>query len=231
MQSACPCQGPAGPTDIPALAPGGYSSSCRRIPGLLVYLRLQDRTYDRLDNRLAHRACLPRVSDKFGTPEHRRRWSDLHAAIQLTEKQQSLVKSFTRRMHIACLAGAWCGDCVYQCPILDHVQKANGLIEVRFFDRDADAAIAAELKVCGGSRVPVVAFLSEDLQEVSRYGDRTLARYRQMMQQMFGPSCSSGLVLPSGADLAAVVQDWLDEFERVAWLLRTSPRLRQVHGD
>jgi hypothetical protein len=52
-----------------------------------------------------------------------------------------------------------------------------------------------------------------------------------MMAQMFGPSCPSGLTLPAGEDLAAVVQDWLDEFERVQWLLRISPRLRQSHGD
>jgi hypothetical protein len=31
--------------------------------------------------------------------------------------------------------------------------------------------------------------------------------------------------------LAAVTQDWLDEFERVQLLLRLSSRLRQKHGD
>ncbi|MES1213254.1 MAG: thioredoxin family protein [Singulisphaera sp.] len=168
---------------------------------------------------------------RHGTPEHRRRWTDAHAAVKLTDAQRALVASFTRRMPVACLAGAWCGDCVYQCPILDHVARANPLIEVRFFDRDAHPELAAELKLCGGSRVPVVVFLSEDWQEIGRYGDRTLSRYRQMMAQMFGPSCSSGLVLPTGAELAAIVQDWLNEFERLQALLRISPRLRQLHGD
>ncbi len=74
-------------------------------------------------------------------------------------------------------------------------------------------------------------FLSEDYQEIGRYGDRTLSRYRQMMAQMFGPSCASGLVLPTGPELNAIVQDWLNEFERVQSLLRISPRLRQLHGD
>ncbi|MCI0378548.1 MAG: hypothetical protein L0215_13145 [Gemmataceae bacterium] len=31
--------------------------------------------------------------------------------------------------------------------------------------------------------------------------------------------------------LVQVAQDWLDEFERVQWLLRLSPRLRAMHGD
>jgi hypothetical protein len=169
--------------------------------------------------------------DKHGSPEHRRRWSELHAAVRLTAGQRELFGRFSRSMRVACLAGAWCGDCVYQCPILDHFQQASSLVEIRYFDRDAHPRLAEELKMCGGSRVPAVVFLSEDLQEVGRCGDRTLARYRQMMAQLFGPSCASGLVLPSGDELAAVVQDWSDEFERVQWLLRISPRLRQLHGD
>lgn len=169
--------------------------------------------------------------DRHGTPEHRRRWSDLHSAVEFTAAQRELLGRFTRQMNIACLAGAWCGDCVYQCPIFDHLAAACPLIKVRYWDRDASPEVAGELKVCGGARVPILVFLSEDLQEVSRYGDRTLSRYRQMMEQMFGAACPTGLVLPSGEELAAVVQDWFDEFERVQWLLRTSPRLRQLHGD
>jgi thiol-disulfide isomerase/thioredoxin len=186
-----------------------------------------------IDWNVSYSAGLPYAEflAKHGSQEHQRRWSDVHAALQLSDAQRDLFGGFTRQMHVACLAGAWCGDCVYQCPIFDHIQHATNRLDVRFFDRDAHPELAAELKVCGGSRVPVVVFLSEDFQEVSRYGDRTLSRYRQMMAQMFGPSCSSGLVLPAGDELAAVVQDWADEFERVQWLLRTSPRLRQVHGD
>ncbi len=169
--------------------------------------------------------------ERHGTAEHRRRWGDAHAAVQLTPAQHELLGKFTRRMHVACLAGAWCGDCVYQCPILDHFAHASESLDLRFFDRDAHPELATELKICGGSRVPAVVFLSEDFQEVGRYGDRTLSRYRHMMQQMFGPSCASGLVLPTGDELAAIVQDWLDEIERLQWLLRISPRLRQLHND
>jgi hypothetical protein len=30
---------------------------------------------------------------------------------------------------------------------------------------------------------------------------------------------------------AEVLQEWLNEFERVQWMLRLSTRLRQKHGD
>src|ERR1700685_1854142 len=96
---------------------------------------------------------------KFGTDEHRRRWANVHAAIQLTDAQRELLASFRRPMKILCLAGAWCGDCVNQCPIFDHFARATSSLDVRYHDRDAAAGLAAELKICGGGRVPVVVFL------------------------------------------------------------------------
>ncbi len=168
---------------------------------------------------------------KHGSDEHRRRWADLHGRIQLTEAQRQLVASFQREMKVLCLAGAWCGDCVNQCPIFDHFASANERIQIRYLDRDTHPELAAELKVCGGARVPVVVFASEDGFEVGRYGDRTLSKYRKIAADQLGPSCPTGLVPPEQQLLEAVTQDWLDEFERAQLILRTSARLRQLHND
>jgi hypothetical protein len=48
---------------------------------------------------------------------------------------------------------------------------------------------------------------------------------------MAGANCPTGIVTAIDPLLLQVTQDWLDEFERVQWLLRLSPRLRQLHGD
>jgi hypothetical protein len=168
---------------------------------------------------------------EFGTDEHRRRWGTVHAAIRLTDAQRELLSGFRRPMKVLCLTGAWCGDCVNQCPIFEHFARATPTLEVRYFDRDAAAELAGQLKICGGARVPVLVFLSGDGQFVGLYGDRTLAKYRRMAADQLGASCPTGLVAPDAALSAAVVQDWLDEFERVQLLLRLSPRLRQFHGD
>jgi hypothetical protein len=79
--------------------------------------------------------------------------------------------------------------------------------------------------------VPVLVFFSEDGYEVARNGERTLTRYRQLMAQQTGEGCPTGIVKAGDPVLAAVVQEWLNEFERVQWVLRLSPRLRQKHGD
>ena len=101
----------------------------------------------------------------------------------------------------------------------------------RYIDRDVHADVQAALKINGGNRVPVAAFFSEDGHEVARYGERTLARYRQLVSQFAGESCATGLVKADDPIQAQILQDWLNEFERVQWILRLSPRLRKIHGD
>lgn len=167
----------------------------------------------------------------YGTEEQRRRWQGVHDQVALTAAQRELLAGFTREMKVLCLAGAWCGDCVNQCPIFDHFVAANSRIAVRYFDRDANPDLGAALSICGGARVPAVLFLSEDNQQIGWYGDRTLSKYRRMAADQLGAACPTGLVPEAQSLLAAVTQDWLNEFERLQLLLRTSPRLRQVHGD
>ena len=178
------------------------------------------------DQALAYTAFL----DKYATSDQPGRWETFRNAISLTADQTTLLQSFTREMHVLVIAGAWCGDCVNQCPIFEHITTANPLIQVRYADRDDNPELAAELQICGGARVPSVVFLSEDNQFCGHYGDRTLSRYRATMAKLTGAACPTGL-LPTDDHTPHVIQDWLNEFERVQWMLRTSTRLRQVHGD
>lgn len=169
--------------------------------------------------------------ETHGTAEQRSRWAAFHARVTLSSQQRALLAGFVRRMPVLVLAGAWCGDCVNQCPIFAHFAAAAPAIDLRLLDRDALPDIAAHLKVCGGQRVPVVAFFSEDFAPVLFYGDRTLSAYRAAAASQLGESCSSGAVPPPADAIAAVVTDWLDQFERAQLILRLSGRLRQLHGD
>jgi hypothetical protein len=184
------------------------------------------------DYAKAYAAGLPYNAflDKYATPDQRARWDDFHKSISLTPAQKALLATWTRDMQVLVLAGAWCGDCINQCPMFELFATASPRIQVRYRDRDDDAELAGELNTCGGARVPAVVFLSEDGKFCGRAGDRTLSKYRSLMSTLGGAACSTGL----NTDLSLteqVLQDWLDEFERIQWMLRTSSRLRQLHGD
>jgi hypothetical protein len=159
------------------------------------------------------------------------RWRQMHGQVRLTNEQRELLASFRREMSVLCLAGAWCGDCINQCPIFEHFAAAAPVIRVRYLDRDAHPDAQEALQINAGNRVPVVVFFSEDGYEVARYGERTLSKYRQMARDVFGPSCPTGIATAGDTVLAQVTQDWLNEFERVQLILELSPRLRQKHGD
>jgi hypothetical protein len=169
--------------------------------------------------------------DTCANESHRQRWQALYDRVQLTNAQIQLLAGFTRQMNVLCLTGAWCGDCVNQCPILLRFADASPQIDLRFVDRDENTTLRDYLSICFGNRVPMVVFLSEEFAECGRYGDRTLSKYREMAQTLLGAACPTGSGGANPDLLAAVTAEWLSEFERIQLMLRLSPRLRRIHGD
>lgn len=166
---------------------------------------------------------------EFGQPADKPRWDRIRGSVTITEPQKELLKRFKRTTKILVLAGAWCGDCVNQCPILERFAEIAPCLQVRYLDRDAFPDAQAELQINGGNRVPIAVFFSEDGHEVARFGERTLSQYRHMVSESAGEVCGTGIA--SNDYLAGIVQEWLDVVERVQWMLRLSPRLRRLHGD
>jgi thiol-disulfide isomerase/thioredoxin len=167
-----------------------------------------------------------------GNEEQRRRWTQVHGAAQLTETQKQLVGGFVREMKILIFSGIWCGDCVEQCPLIERISETNReKIALRFVERQRDAELAPELRINGGSRVPVVVFLSEDDEWCATAGDRTIHRYRAIALRKLGPLCPTGIVAPEKEEIDATLSDWLNEVERVQLMLRLTPRLRQKYQD
>jgi hypothetical protein len=169
--------------------------------------------------------------DQYATPAQRARWDAMHARFSLAAAQRDLLSSFARQMPVLCLVGAWCGDCINQCPVFDHFAHASSRIDLRFLDRDAKPELRDSLAINGGHRVPVAVFLSEDWFEVARYGERTLSIYRRMAAEQIGPACPTGLVPPADEFITVITAEWLAEFERAELILRLSPRLRGKYGD
>ena len=158
-------------------------------------------------------------------------WQAVYDRVRLTEPQRAEVASFGRDMKVLVVSGSWCGDCVQQGPLLARIAEANPRVDLRWVDRDVEAAFSSRLTICGGGRVPVVVFAAEDFEVCAIAGDRTLSRYRGLARRQLGAACELPWAEIPADETAAVLQEWLDEFERVQWMLRLSPRLRQRHGD
>ncbi|HMF74581.1 MAG TPA: thioredoxin family protein [Bryobacteraceae bacterium] len=166
------------------------------------------------------------------TVEQLRRWRQVYDAAQLSDAQADLVAGFEREMKILVFSGLWCGDCVQQCPLIQRIADANpGKIDLRFIERAKDGELIPELRVNGGSRVPVALFFSEDDKWCATVGDRTISRYRALAFARLGAMCRTGIVAPEQDEIDATLGDWLNEVERVQLMLRLAPRLREVYQD
>jgi thiol-disulfide isomerase/thioredoxin len=159
-------------------------------------------------------------------------WQRVYGEVALSSAQQALIASFQRAINVLVTSGIWCGDCSAQCPMLQRIAEANpGRIQLRFVDRDEHQDLSGQIRINGGLRVPTAIFMAEDFEFVALLGDRTLSRYRAVAARQLGPSCPvPGAAVPQ-EELAATLQDWVNEFERVHLLLRLSARLREKHRD
>lgn len=166
--------------------------------------------------------------ERFGNDGDQQRWQQVYDRIELSKSQIDRLAKFRREMKVLVMAGAWCGDCVAQCPAMQKFAETNSNILIRFVDSQTDNELANELQLCAAARVPQVIFMAEDDAIIGRYGDRTISRYRSMSDQLEKGTSSDPMNHPL---LGAVVEDWLLEFERCQLILQTSPRLRRIHGE
>jgi thiol-disulfide isomerase/thioredoxin len=169
--------------------------------------------------------------DKYGSGQHAIRWAGIHDQVKLTQAQTDLLSLFVREMKVMVFAGAWCGDCANQCPVFEHFAAATPKLHIRYYDRDDNPDLGDLISTCGAHRVPAVLFLSEDNYVCGRYGDKTLSKFRDLAEKQLGAACPTGIGGEPQSMLDAVLQDWLNEFERIQLMLRLSGRLRQLHGD
>jgi hypothetical protein len=167
-----------------------------------------------------------------GTSEQQRRWTQVYDIAGLTPAQEQLVAGFQREMNVLVYSGIWCGDCVEQCPLIYRIAQANPTkIDLRFLERPMDSELIEDLRINGGSRVPVVLFFSEDWEWCATAGDRTIHRYRALALKRLGPNCPTGIIAPEQDELDVTLADWLNEVERAQLMLRLTPRLRQKYQD
>ncbi|MEM1109985.1 MAG: thioredoxin family protein [Planctomycetota bacterium] len=163
---------------------------------------------------------------------HRPPWEQRYGQCELNPQQSELIAGFTRKIHVLCLTGTWCGDCALQGAAMQRIAEANpDMIDLRFLLRDEEHAdLIVKTPVNAGFRVPFTWWLAEDFAPVACFGDRSLSRYRSMARKALGEQAT--VVAPPPEDPVLAVRDEIvEEFERVHLILRLSARLREKHQD
>ncbi len=168
---------------------------------------------------------------KSGTEAQAEKWKNFSSKIQLSNLQKEFLSGFKREMNILVLSGIWCGDCARQCPMINLIAESTNCINLKLVDNQTYPELRDELRICGGTRVPVALILSEDYFEVSRIGDRMLSVYRKKAVNELGDACDAGVLPPPENELAEELNEWIQYIEKAQLMLRLSPFLRNRHKD
>src|SRR5439155_21140958 len=78
-------------------------------------IKLRMNLIDKFQHGLAYADFLARYANEG----QKQRWQQMDEQVVLTSAQGALLGTFRRTMNALCLAGAWCGDCINQCPIFE----------------------------------------------------------------------------------------------------------------
>lgn len=168
---------------------------------------------------------------KAASADEIEQWNDRqNRTPELTPEQIERLAGYNRKLNILMYAGAWCGDCSRQAPMLLKMAKAAGeKVELRLIDREVSTELQDEVRVLGALRVPIVVFLTEDFWEVGRFGERLLSVYRSKAAREINRGVDHGVLSPKA--LERELSDWLDVFERMLIMVRLAPPLRKKYND
>jgi hypothetical protein len=149
---------------------------------------------------------------------HDAAWRQRYEQCALSPEQAALAGSFTQPMRVLCLTGTWCGDCALQGSAMQRIAEGSPAVELRFLSRNDHADLQVKAPINAGFRVPITWFMSAEFEAASRFGDRTLSRYRSMARKALG---DDAVQAPPPVDpVREVLREVLDEFERVQLMLR-----------
>ena len=118
-----------------------------------------------------------------------------------------------------------------QGPMLNIIARAAPDFNLRFAENSACPPLVNELRIHGGSRVPVVVTLSEDFYELSRFGDKHLSVYRRKAAEEAVGACETGFIPPEGEALKEELAEWITHFQRLQLMLQLSPLLKARYGE
>jgi len=91
--------------------------------------------------------------------------------VRLETHEVTLLGGLSRKVHVAAIAEAWCGDVVRQVPVLRRLELASeGRLEVRFLTREQHPEVLARFLTNGGEAIPKFVFLGHDFTECGHWG-------------------------------------------------------------
>ena len=105
--------------------------------------------------------------------------------IKITPEDKQALDKYGKKLNVLVITEDWCGDALYNVPVLAKMVEGNPNIEMRIFLRDKNKELMDQYLNQGMYRsIPVFAFFDENMKEVARFIERPPAQTEEIEKKM-----------------------------------------------
>ena len=114
---------------------------------------------------------LPQYLDQMGT--NKETFVKFLSEIKIRPEDREALAKLGRKLKVLVITEDWCGDALYNVPVLAKLVEGNPNVEMRLFLRDKNPDLMDQYLNKGMFRsIPVFAFFDENMNEVARLLER-----------------------------------------------------------
>jgi hypothetical protein len=105
--------------------------------------------------------------------------------IKIDAADKGALDKYGKKLNVLVITEDWCGDALYNVPVLAKMVEGNPNIEMRIFLRDKNKELMDQYLNQGMYRsIPVFAFFDENMNEVARFLERPPAQTEEIEKKM-----------------------------------------------
>ena len=105
--------------------------------------------------------------------------------IKVAPEDKQALEKYGKKLNVLVITEDWCGDALYNVPVLAKMVEGNPNIDMRIFLRDKNKELMDQYLNQGMYRsIPVFAFFDENMNEVARFIERPPAQTEEIEKKM-----------------------------------------------
>jgi len=118
--------------------------------------------------RFAQGMTFQQYLDQMGT--NKEKFVQFLGEIKISDDDRAALEKLGKRLKVMVITEDWCGDALYNVPVLAKMVEGNPNLEMRVFLRDKNPDLIDQYLNQGLYRsIPVFAFFDEQMNEVARF--------------------------------------------------------------
>ncbi len=126
---------------------------------------------------------LQQYLDQMGT--NKDKFVQFLGEIKIAPEDKQALAKLGKKLNVLVITEDWCGDALYNVPVIAKMVEGNSNIEMRIFLRDKNPDLMDQYLNQGLYRsIPVFAFFDENMHEVARFIERPAAQTEEIEKKM-----------------------------------------------